>query len=1300
MVVVHDKILDAYFGKMGEQFMRDTQKRVHWVCSQVRGEKILDVGCSQGIVPVLLGKEGKNVIGIDIDESAVEDANNFLVTQPSETRKKVHFENVDFLSYDFNGETYDTVIMSEVLEHLTRPKDFVKYAYELIEKDGKFIITVPFGINDFIDHKHTFYALEPLRLLWDLFEIDDVEIFGKWIGFSCTKRDSQVEDYFSKWPWSLVRGMEVAFQEIERFLIDKNATFSKNLKEANEKYKESIIQLNDLKDKFKKTSSDLVISQNLQTETSADLNALTEELGRTKQRGDDFEEKYFGIKKELAQSEKIWSEIQAKTNANLAKITEELGRARQRGDDFEGKYIGVKEELSQSEKFRFEIQAETNADLAKITEELGRAKQRGDDFEEKYIGVKEELAQLEKFRTEIDEKLASTTEALKKAKEECARFEQELVRRGHEKQVHDLELAETKTFLEQTRSRLTESERKFTEAKQVQIQLQWLVKEGEGKQSELERQLAEANKKLHLNSHKIGHLGSQLSTARAQIKDTKTGLIGEFKSSYTWRVGRLFTGAIDWFLKLLKSPITLFQVAVGKQGQFSKGNASHQAVDKARPAQVSKKPLKEGGAMDSPSIKKKEIRHGSNLRDGVTVIIPTYKGEETILNCLNSFGNQTLSNGLFEILIIINGEKDSSEQIIEKFIKANPSLNCRVFILETTGASIARNKGLEEAKYKYIVFVDDDDKVSSNYLEELYGLSGGDTVVITRIADIYADGGVDYNNSISSQIDMASIVSETTCNDVAMVLTINACKLIPASLFGDLHFDSALNSGEDVVLFSEIVARFKLKYKIVPALKKATYFRTIREKSVSRQETSFYFNVQQRLEVIQRLDKLLNLNLDQMREDFIKGKIRAQANFVNIYNEEFPSHYLKILDEVNKYELSYFPLELIKKRVPSSLVIAYCFPPYVDTSGTVMAKRINVENEFSDVICNNMINVRSVDQNLNHLVEHIVEDCVAVNSPTSFANWDAIKIFCELAKKEINNLENKKGAYKRIYSRALWPASHFAAFEYKVKRPGVIWVAEFSDPVLYDIHGDIRDGCVDGRWLDNVQNLFQEKGLPHIENSNLFFWCECIAYCFADELIFTNKNQLQYMVNNFPEPEIKELVYKKAKISPHPTLPAKFYYLFENGYALDKSKINMAYFGAFYKTRNLDDVLEGLRNLTKENRERFQFHIFTQQKDIVEEVLAEDILRDCIKINDYVSYCQFLNLTTKFDCLVVNDAVTFGLKEVNPYLPSKISDYLGSNVPIWALYEEGSTLSNYKSISYKSRIGETREAIEVLTGSY
>lgn len=68
-----------------------------------------------------------------------------------------------------------------------------------------------------------------------------------------------------------------------------------------------------------------------------------------------------------------------------------------------------------------------------------------------------------------------------------------------------------------------------------------------------------------------------------------------------------------------------------------------------------------------------------------------------------------------------------------------------------------------------------------------------------------------------------------------------------------------------------------------------------------------------------------------------------------------------------------------------------------------------------------------------------------------------------------------------------------------------------------------------------------------------------------------------------------------------------------------------------------------------------------------------------------LNYFEFLNATTKFDVLIVNDLLTKDNFSKNPYLPSKLSDYLGSSTDVWAFYGKGSTLSKY-DLKYMSDI--------------
>ena len=83
----------------------------------------------------------------------------------------------------------------------------------------------------------------------------------------------------------------------------------------------------------------------------------------------------------------------------------------------------------------------------------------------------------------------------------------------------------------------------------------------------------------------------------------------------------------------------------------------------------------------------------------------------------------------------------------------------------------------------------------------------------------------------------------------------------------------------------------------------------------------------------------------------------------------------------------------------------------------------------------------------------------------------------------------------------------------------------------------------------------------------------------------------------------------------------------------------------------------------------------------------------------YDDFLEFLNLTTKFDVLLVEDSQKGNFK-INPYLPSKISDYKGSGSSIWGVCESESVMDNL-DIDYKSKLNNIdsgKTAIENMTG--
>ena len=101
----------------------------------------------------------------------------------------------------------------------------------------------------------------------------------------------------------------------------------------------------------------------------------------------------------------------------------------------------------------------------------------------------------------------------------------------------------------------------------------------------------------------------------------------------------------------------------------------------------------------------------------VSVIVPVYNAEKYIERCLNSIINQTRSD-LIELIVINDGSKDNSEEIIKK-IKQNCNIKFKYYAKKNEGVAKTRNFGIKKASCKYTLFVDCDDKIDEKLIEKL-----------------------------------------------------------------------------------------------------------------------------------------------------------------------------------------------------------------------------------------------------------------------------------------------------------------------------------------------------------------------------------------------------------------------------------------------------------------------------------------------------------------------------------------------------------------------------------------------------
>lgn len=137
----------------------------------------------------------------------------------------------------------------------------------------------------------------------------------------------------------------------------------------------------------------------------------------------------------------------------------------------------------------------------------------------------------------------------------------------------------------------------------------------------------------------------------------------------------------------------------------------------------------------------------------VTVIIPMFNTEEFIAECLSSLLNQTFQN--FEVIVADDCSTDNSRAVVQKI---SADFNGKLKMLKLSKNSgrpgIPRNFALDAARGKYIFFLDSDDLLSENALENFFNVAESfqaDVVHAEKCVSFVEEDGQIYSEVISNQ---------------------------------------------------------------------------------------------------------------------------------------------------------------------------------------------------------------------------------------------------------------------------------------------------------------------------------------------------------------------------------------------------------------------------------------------------------------------------------------------------------------------------------------------------------------------
>lgn len=192
------------------------------------------------------------------------------------------------------------------------------------------------------------------------------------------------------------------------------------------------------------------------------------------------------------------------------------------------------------------------------------------------------------------------------------------------------------------------------------------------------------------------------------------------------------------------------------------------------------------------------------MSDLVSIIVPVYNSEEYIAECIESIISQTYEN--IELILIDDGSVDNSKNIIQSYMEIDKRV--KYFYQNNSGPSTARNKGINECNGMFIVFIDSDDWIDSNMIQEMmYEINKNksdlvlcDFILETEIESVYNKILPKNNN-----IDLMELKEKLISSDI---LNSPWSKIYRKEIIvnNNIKFNNILHAGEDQIFNMQYIS--------------------------------------------------------------------------------------------------------------------------------------------------------------------------------------------------------------------------------------------------------------------------------------------------------------------------------------------------------------------------------------------------------------------------------------------------------------------------------------------------------------
>jgi len=293
-----------------------------------------------------------------------------------------------------------------------------------------------------------------------------------------------------------------------------------------------------------------------------------------------------------------------------------------------------------------------------------------------------------------------------------------------------------------------------------------------------------------------------------------------------------------------------------------------------------------------------------------SVIIPLFNKETFIEATLKSVLEQRFTD--FEIIIINDGSTDNSENVIAAF----DDTRIRYFTKENTGASSARNLGIEKAQSNYISFIDADDYWYPTFLEEMFEK-------IKRFPEIKVFSAAIEIETPKSTFPAHYAIEKTGAYEIVNYFTAStketvictSCAVFNKTIFEEIGtFDTDIKSGQD----TDMWIRIGLKYPVLFSWKILARY-VYDEKSLSKNKNYLDTKVNfSKFEEDEKTNPELKIFLDLNRFSLaIKYKIAGNKTLFQNYYDAIDLQNL----ELKKRILLLLPSFILKQLISLKTVL-------------------------------------------------------------------------------------------------------------------------------------------------------------------------------------------------------------------------------------------------------------------------------------------------------------------------------------------------------------------------------------------